>query len=1805
MTVPKPRREKPVRRTRTVRRPPHLPKARVQQIRHPLLSLSILLGSVLLLVGGFWLLSSSGLVANRFKPQLERELSTALNRSVTIDRIEGGLFDRVVLRNMRISNRTAGTESLDITIQRVVVQYSLWDILVRKRPLAESLYQIQLIHPLIRFERTPEGKWLGPDLASLPLGGLAAGPAAPAPLLPPIKLSLLAGEVRVQDGPRSMSLKNLKGLLNLRDPSAARLFLSGRTDPGRRQNVRLSGLLDLTQGTYRLGLNAAKLQLGAWGRVFKLSEWADMQSGQADLNLKLVSREPSDRDWLPGMSVSGRAVLYDLAFATRLLPVPIQNVFGVVSLEDRDLNLKNLQAVVGKTSWSAQGRIENLRAPRLHIRVQSQDLNLSDLTEVVPKFRQLRTTGSGQAAILIKGPAADLNVTGTFNLPEGQVGRLAIRKFEVISKYHAGQLRILLARGLLARGGIEGTGTISFGSENQPQPAIRVQTNVKGVELADLSELLGLKSLQGKLDGSLAVTGALERPEFKGSFSSPRIRVEGVELKRLSGYSVLDGQTWTLRLLADWGPLSQAVLAGEVLRQGEGWKLQAATLTHGGRELLRVSGQWAGRGDQPWSGRITTRRLPLPLVPALPSSCRHLNGTVTFTGDLSGTPRQPELKGAFQAAPLLTADGLALDAQGQLRLSPRGLDVNEAWVDDQRMRLEGHVGWGSTDSLSAQLAFKRGSVRSLLLLAGQRPPRDTRGHLNGQVVLSGTTQQVQSRGDVTFKNLAYRTLSADSGTLKFTTQGRRLWLKELSLVQPQGKFNAFVETELGKAPGPFQVLAWMENFRVGERTWSGDLRVRGTSLAGERETYAAQLSLENFGVDGRSLPALRGQVEIRGSQVDFKNLTWGEKLTGQGSLTLSPNPQGRLELGFVQSDLEPLRTLLFPKWYPVPEPLTGSLRADLAQRHVAATLKAAGEQGNFQGDVELSFGVKAWQSLEGRLQLDDMRTSTLLTLFQADRPEHAPQGRLSGQLLFSGREGRLEQHAGDLTFTGFVFGHWKFKSLHVAWEQTGDELKLKKLDGLQPVGSLQAESGRLQWDQDGQGRISLNLLADQFGFFSRTFSGHFAVRGSLRLQPEFDLRLAVASPDFQLNLYPFGDFRAQLQYQGENLIIRTPADYPLTIAGDLRLPPDGTVFFNRLTIADSRQTYIDATGRVDGTNTSDLRIKVRNVNADIIARSLGWPQPWAGNTSGLFRYTDADKNVRMEIDVRIENGSVLNLPFDVCSGNLLVDRDWLYFRGQQAPVTLTRYGKYTLTLEGKLPLPQSPAAAAALKGAEMDLKVAMPEGDLSYITFIPYFSDASGRSGLDLRVHGTMDYPTLSGRAWAEKATLSPRLYAPRVKDVNLALAFDDNQVYIERMEGTVGEGRLRLSAGPLAPWACVFRRLQPHELNLRVDSDQKKLRLETTPDVEYVSALADLHVLLGGTYEAPVVSGQLELSDGQLTFPARPLTEFARNLKSANLGYDRFKLVTRNNLWFYNDVVRAQIKPDQSVVLNGGKYDFSAEGRIALAKGTFTYLNTDFNLDPNEEAAVLFPGREKPRLEGLAKTVIRNVEIKDEGRSRNATIYLRVQGEVGALKVTLSSEPDMTQAQIVSLLTLGEDYSSWSQEQIDQKVQAAGARVLGRLAGNLIGREIGRSIKKFTPVDVIDVRLGGVEKLADSIMAGEGNSRSAQSGGSEITGTSLLQDTQIDVGKYVTDDLFLNYRGVLKDRGTEQGGLSWQSYLGLEYNLDPSKRIRVYKNFDVDSNQEVFWGIEGRMQFKGWVPSDAETDSAATTPTPAGRIKP
>ncbi|MCD4812520.1 hypothetical protein K8S19_02320 [bacterium] len=895
-----------------------LPAGRVQKARHPLLTLAILFGGFFVLVSGLWIVSSSGVVANRFKPQLETELSKALQRQVTIGRIEGGLFDRVVLRDMLLSTRRTNPESLDITIRRVVVQYSLWDILIRKKSLAESLHHIQLIHPLIRIEKSPDGKWRGPQLSGKAFGRMTAGPAAPAQMLPKIKLTLVSGEIKISDGIHTASIKKLKGLLNLKDPAAARLFLSGRTDRWRRQNIRISGIMDLTTNSVKIRLNAGRVELAPLDSVVKLSDYFHIQKGQADLELKIHSREPTPDDLIAGFGIAGKMVLYDATLQSELIDDPVQNIFGVANLQDNNITLKNMQAILADIAWQARGVVKNIKTPYLNIRVQSDALELSELAARLPNLSSLGPVGAGKAAILIKGKAPDLTVTANFSMLKGKIGRLQIRKFEVITRYRDRELRLMLARGIFARGWVEGRGRILFPRNKAGVPHLSFRGDAKDLNLADIADLFHVEAIDGKVSGMLTVEGSLEKPTLYGKITSPKVRVSGMQFDAIQGQLEYNHDAIRLNFNTDWGVLRSAKFDIEAKREKKGWLLTRFLVSRGKRELLRAGGTWNRLGQDVLHGSLFTKNLPIQLIPMLPPEAKHLNGVLHFSGKISGTSELPLLQGTFNTDKLITYPGGKVSACGDIHLSSKKMELNNVWLDQKRIGLKGRLVYGEEPYLQSEMKMTRLPLKHFMILSGVKNVASISGLIEGVVEAVGPVRELKCKGDLRFHKPRWGDVKGKTGALKFSTNGKRIWVKEMELVQTSGKFKGVLETELSKTEGSFQILTWMESFEINKRNYTGDLKIKGTTTGSVSDSrYAAQLNLDNIEVDQHRFPPATGQMAFQGNRLTLKELKWGTDLSFSGEAVFGKKLFAKLQLQTQSGNGSHLERGLCRKKFPV------------------------------------------------------------------------------------------------------------------------------------------------------------------------------------------------------------------------------------------------------------------------------------------------------------------------------------------------------------------------------------------------------------------------------------------------------------------------------------------------------------------------------------------------------------------------------------------------------------------------------------------------------------------------------------------------------------------------------------------------------------------------------------------------------------------------------------------------------------------------------------------------------------------------
>ena len=103
------------------------------------------------------------------------------------------------------------------------------------------------------------------------------------------------------------------------------------------------------------------------------------------------------------------------------------------------------------------------------------------------------------------------------------------------------------------------------------------------------------------------------------------------------------------------------------------------------------------------------------------------------------------------------------------------------------------------------------------------------------------------------------------------------------------------------------------------------------------------------------------------------------------------------------------------------------------------------------------------------------------------------------------------------------------------------------------------------------------------------------------------------------------------------------------------------------------------------------------------------------------------------------------VPFDIMQGLFLLKNNWFDYSPVD-PLVLIKEGKYTLKLTGKMPAPMSEEGVEIVKGEQMDMRCTLEGGDLSIINFLKWIDTAEGLTDADLRIRGTKEFPSISGK---------------------------------------------------------------------------------------------------------------------------------------------------------------------------------------------------------------------------------------------------------------------------------------------------------------------------------------------------------------------------------------------------------------------------------------------------------------------------
>jgi autotransporter translocation and assembly factor TamB len=443
-------------------------------------------------------------------------------------------------------------------------------------------------------------------------------------------------------------------------------------------------------------------------------------------------------------------------------------------------------------------------------------------------------------------------------------------------------------------------------------------------------------------------------------------------------------------------------------------------------------------------------------------------------------------------------------------------------------------------------------------------------------------------------------------------------------------------------------------------------------------------------------------------------------------------------------------------------------------------------------------------------------------------------------------------------------------------------------------------------------------------------------------------------------------------------------------------------------------------------------------------------------------------------------------------------------------------------------------------GDALDLRVQAPEFDMARLArFSPEVLHSAGVLNLDLHLTGTRQRPLAQGVLALRDGSLQLRAAGERYRDMQIRLAFAGERVEIERLHVGSRSGTLQLT-GWIETADLTLRQL---DVSLQADN----FTAVHTSDIEAivsaaVTARGSLHELTAtGNITVPharvrlagiLGGGPADVQPWELTVagvygpgpeavgsPNGGASTLHRQVPLPFLRTDLTVDIPKN-AWVQGPGMAIELS-GKIRVTKALQEPFILAGNVETVRGFATFYGKKFTV---QEGKVTFPGTEEinPFLD---VTVTHKVS--------DYVVTIGVGGKATQPKLSLSSEPELPEADVVSLLVLGK-----TTDRLTASEQNTLADQAQRIAGGIAAKQIQDTIGKPLGLDTVEIQAGN--KL------GEG---------------------RVGVGRYVTQDIFLSYE-------RELGGES-ENKVGVEYSLNRRLKLKGSSSDLGNTAVDIFWHLD------------------------------
>lgn len=434
--------------------------------------------------------------------------------------------------------------------------------------------------------------------------------------------------------------------------------------------------------------------------------------------------------------------------------------------------------------------------------------------------------------------------------------------------------------------------------------------------------------------------------------------------------------------------------------------------------------------------------------------------------------------------------------------------------------------------------------------------------------------------------------------------------------------------------------------------------------------------------------------------------------------------------------------------------------------------------------------------------------------------------------------------------------------------------------------------------------------------------------------------------------------------------------------------------------------------------------------------------------------------------------------------------------------TLSR-DPYKATAAGTIPLA---ALRDDMRDGAVNVRVKLDKAGLDGLTFItPVVEKADGAMAGNIVITGTVQNPRLDGSVTVRNGYIKLRDVANPLANVNGDLLFKGNEAVLSShgtMDKTGKDDKGFYDLQGSAAWTgttldAYTATLTAHDLNV---------------DCEYYKGPVNGSFTVAKNGNLPKVSGSLDINNATVSIP------LTLALAESDFDCDLDVAVRAGNKVRFYDSGLYDVWITGEAAFAGSLSAPDATGHFEVTRGNIRYFDTRFNIN-------------RGRADFKGNSFLPQVDMDADTRIGQYTVMLNLTGRADNMDMTLRSDPPLTKAQIVSLITLRNSNkrdSSLNREDVNSLI---GSGI--RFTLNSLG--LTQKLEDVLSLDMLTITTGDLDLTAH-------------------TTSESKNYYNIEMGKYLFNNFML----------TAAFGLNHNdNRVGMQYNLGSRFSVDTWKSPD------------------------------------------